>query len=225
MALNDFITKIKTDNAARLNRFSVMINNPAMGSNELVYLYCEQAVLPGITLASQPIRTYGEQREVVYDRTFDTINLNFIVDRQYKVKEYFDFWIDKIINPSNRLVGFYNEYAQNMKITALDIKDDAMYETEIFEAYPKTIGAISLDNNSKDIARLQVTFNYKYHVNNRVVSMMNPDGNIGAITGIPKQYYDNFLDYQAEVRSRMDAITQIERQGIQVGSGYFGGGI
>lgn len=225
MSINDFISRIKKDNAARLNRFSVLINNPVMGPNELVHLYCEQASLPGITIASQPTRTYGEQREVVYDRTFDTINLNFIVDRQYKVKEYFDLWIEKIIDPTTRLVGFYSEYAQNMKITALDIKDDGMYETEIFEAYPKTIGAISLDNNSKDIARLQVTFSYKYHVNNRLVSMTNPDGNVRGSLEIPKQYYDNFTNYQAEVRSRMDAIAQLERQNIQVGSGYAGGGI
>lgn len=225
MSINDFISKIKEDNAARLNRFSVLINNPVMGSNQLVHLYCEQATLPGITIASQPTRTYGEQREVVYDRTFDTINLNFIVDRQYKVKEYFDLWVDKIIDPTTRLVGYHNEYARNMKITALDIKDDAMYETELFEAYPKVIGAITLDNNSKDIVRLQVTFNYKYHVNTRLVSLSNPDGDIRDNIGVPKKYYDNFTNYQAEIKSRMDAIAQLERQGVQVGAGYAGGGI
>ena len=62
--LNEFISKVKTDGTARVNRFAVTIQNPAsvgIGYHNLVQLYCEQASLPSITFASQPIRTYGEQ--------------------------------------------------------------------------------------------------------------------------------------------------------------------
>lgn len=214
MSLNDFITRIKKDGASRSNRFSVLISNPASSQNEaLIQLYCEQASLPSITFASQPVRSYGEQREVVYDRTFEAVSLTFIIDRQFKVKEYFDKWVDKIIDPTTRLSGYYNEYARGMKITVLDINDMAMYETELFEAYPKTIGAVTLDNNSKDIAKLQVTFNYKHHVNKRLASSATES------IQLPRQYIDNFPEYQRELNERLFAVSQIERQGSVAGVG------
>lgn len=237
--LNEFISKIKTDGAARLNRFSVLITNPATPSNgELVQLYCEQAVLPSISFASQPTRSYGEQREVVYDRNFETLNLTFIVDRQFKVKEYFDAWADMIIDPTTRLSGYYEQYARTIKITTQDTKDNNTYETEIFEAYPKTIGAISLDHNSKDIAKLQISFNYKHHVNKRLVSPENdkspkklfgldiPDpykltqqagaylrDTVSNNISVPDLYYDNFGQFQESINSAL------ERQGQTTGTG------
>lgn len=237
--LNEFISKIKTEGAARLNRFSVLITNPATSSSaDLVQLYCEQATLPSISFASQPTRSYGEQREVVYDRNFETLNLTFIVDRQFKVKEYFDAWSDMIVDPATRLIGYYDEYARNMKIITHDINDNNIYETEIFEAYPKTIGAINLDHNSKDIAKLQISFNYKYHVNNRLISpdddndakkifrldapdpreLLKKEGvNLRDIVssnmGVPDLYYDNFNQYQENINSGL------EREGQTIGTG------
>ena len=243
--LNEFISTIKTQGTARLNRFSVLISNPATSSyNDLVQLYCEQAALPSISFASQPTRTYGEQREVVYDRTFEALTLTFIVDRQYKVKEYFDAWIDKIVDPTTRNVGYYDQYVRNIKITTQDTKDSNTYETEIFEAYPKTIGAINLDHNSKDIVKLQVTFNYKFHVNKKLVSPDNdknpkklfgldiPDpykltaqagaylrDTVSNSINVPDLYYDNFQQFQESITDRFSVSNAIERQGQTTGSG------
>jgi len=239
--LNEFISKVKTDGVARVNRFAVSIINPAsvgIGYQNLVQLYCEQASLPSITFASQPIRTYGEQREVVYERNFESLNLTFIVDRQYKVKEFFDKWTDKIVDPTSRLHGFYEDYARTLIITTFDTKDNSTYETKIFEAYPKTIGAINLDQNSKDVARLQVTFNYKYHVNKLTPSPSNdkqpknifgfnlPDpykltmqaggflrDTVSNALTVPDLYYDNFNAYQDTVSSKLERQGQVTGQG------------
>lgn len=242
--LNQFISKMKTDGAARQNRFTVLISNPATSLNtELVQLYCEQASLPSVSFASQPVRTYGEQREVVYDRTFEAITLTFIVDRQFKVKEFFDDWSNLVIDPTTRLAGYYEDYAKDMKIIVQDTKDNNTYETELFEAYPKTISAITLDHNSKDIAKLQVTFSYKYHINKRLLSPDNdkspkklfgldlPDpyklsaqagaflrDTVSNAISIPDLYYDNFQQFQESVADRL-AISRIERQGQETGSG------
>lgn len=242
--LNEFISRVKTANAARANRFIVLISNPATTLNgDLVQLYCEQAALPSISFASQPVRTYGEQREVIYDRNFETLALTFIVDRQYKVKEFFDAWTDKIVNPKTREVGYYMDYARDMSIIAQDTKDNNTYETKIYEAYPKTIAAINLDHNSKDLVKLQVTFNYKYHINERALSPEDdkqpkklfgldlPDpykltAQAGAylrdavsnnIT-IPDLYYDNFDQFQQSLSNRL-SLSRIERQGQTTGTG------
>lgn len=201
-SLQEFISRIKENGTAKSNRFLVTINNPAVSEadiGKLTSLYCEQASLPGMTIASQANRTFGEQREIVYDRTFDTINLNFILDKEFKVKSYFDLWMDKIINPKSRLVGYYNNYATTISIKALNTQDSMMYETTLYEAYPKTIGAITLDSNSKDIARLQVTFAYKYHVN------MSPNS--------------VNVKNQNDISQKNAVLSQLERQGAQIGRG------
>jgi hypothetical protein len=243
-ALSEFISRIKTDNVARLNRFVVEMENPAtIFNHELVQLYCEQATLPSITFASQPTRSYGEQREVVYDRNFETLSLTFLVDRQFKVKEFFDLWANRIIDPETRLHGYYRTYAADMKITTYDTKENATYQTSVFEAYPKTIGALSLDHNSKDVAKLQVTFNYKYHKNKKLDSPVNdkqpknifgfnlPDpykltsqagaylrDTVSNAFTVPDLYYDNFSQYQEGVNTRA-AASQIERQSQETGYG------
>lgn len=226
-SLRDFISRINTDGTARSNRFLVTINNPAVNDTDvgrLTSLYCEQTSLPGLTIASQPVRTFGEQREVVYDRTFDTINLNFILDRQFKVKSYFDAWMNRIIDPNSRLVGYYSSYATEIRIRALDVQSSAMYETILYEAYPKTIGAVALDSNSKDIARLQVTFAYKYHINSALSSVKDPDSEWLAKMNLYREnyeayQYEAFNAYQNEIVRRNQTLDQLERQGIQVGRG------
>jgi len=238
--LDAFISTIKTEGAARLNRFKVLVFNPVSKQSqydELVCLYCEQAALPSITYASQPTRTFGDQREVVYERTFETLNLTFLIDRQFKVKEYFDVWGDLIINPRTRLCGFYDDYARNIQIIAQDLKDNDIYTTWVYEAYPKSIAAINLDNNSKEVAKLQVTFNYKYHVNSTHPSPSeNAFGEptkvfargqgkldlqyelLSNVLDVPDTYLNNFDEFQRAINDSL-AISNIERQGQIVGTG------
>ena len=171
--LNDFIAQIKREGLARQNRFTVEISLPDKMSNsyrelQLVHLFCEQAVLPGITVNTQPIRTFGETREIVSDRGFETITLTFLVDKKMLVKQFFDDWMNLIIDPDSRLSGYYNDYAKTIKIRTQDLNDNVVYECELDEAYPKAVQAITLDNNAKDVMKLGVTFAYRSHKNSNI---------------------------------------------------------
>lgn len=251
-SLNDFISSIKENGLARQNRFTVSISSPAgEQAGRLVELFCEQATLPGIAFSSQPVRTYGEQREVVYDRNYESIALTFLVDKDLAIKNYFDQWTNQVINPYTRLVGFYDEYVRDISIIVQDTKDNDTYIVVLREAYPKSIAAVQLDHNSKDVMKLQVTFNYKYHINNQLASRAAeedkklfgfdlPDpyklsrqlgsyirgGFTTAASSIPDLYYNNFQQYQENLNDQLsvqDAMSKIERQGIETGSGFFSG--
>ena len=243
-SLNDFVSAIKQKSLARQNRFTVSISK---STDNLVELFCEQAVLPSLSFSSQPTRTYGEQREVIYDRNFESVSLTFLVDRQMKVKDYFDNWTNEIIDPYTRLVGYYDDYVRDITIITQDTKDNNTYIAVLREAYPKTISAVQLDHNSKDVMKLQVTFNYKYHINNQLVSPDNdknpkklfgldlPDpykmsrqfgqylrDGVSNAMNIPDLYFDNFQQFQENLTDRLsisNANAQIERQGQETGSG------
>lgn len=253
-SLNDFISEVKKDGLARQNRFSVLITQPkgmlTRGySLELIQLFCEQAVLPGITYASQPIKTFGEDREVVYDRNFEDITLTFLVDRNMKVKSFFDDWSNIIINQTTRLMGFYEDYTTTLIIYVQDINDKDVYASMMYEVYPKNISQIQLDNNSKDVMKLSVTFAYKYHENEQFLneggepswkapftpamieerlptskqSLANYlKGSIGLPSNIPGSYFTNFSEYQQVINdgfSARNAISMLERSGLTSGIG------
>lgn len=253
-SLNDFISEIKKDGLARQNRFSVLITTPKSLLNqqnnlELVQLFCEQAVLPSITFASQPIKTFGEDREVIYDRNFEDVTLTFLVDRNMYVKKFFDDWTDSIIDPYTRITGFYEQYSTRIIISVQDLNDKDVYTSVIYEAYPKNVAQIQLDNNSKDVMKMTVTFAYKYHINfnnptaggePQVMSQFMPSGynqnsiysadtNInkylqGSLTlpSISDSYFTNYKEYQQVVNdgfSARNAINLLEKSGVNSGIG------
>ena len=167
--LTNFISVIKREGLSRTNRFLVQIGpkNADTATARLIQLYCEQAALPGMAYASTPVRSFGENREVVYERNFEPIALTFYVDRKMTVLTFFNDWMDAIVDPNTRISNYYDSYVKQMTITMLDIADTETYEVKLYEVYPKSVAAIQLDYNSKDVAKLTVTFNYKYHINKR----------------------------------------------------------
>lgn len=180
MSLNRFISQVKTRGIARTNRYLVEFYVPGgdQDSNRLAQLFCDAASLPGMSIASQPSRTYGENREIPYgERNYEAITLSFYVDAELKVKDLFDQWQNKIINPTTRHVSYYKDYICEMKISVVDVQagsvtsqggqvvaevDNVPYTITLHECWPKSIGAVTLDASSKDIMKLSVTFQYKH---------------------------------------------------------------
>jgi hypothetical protein len=245
--LKDFIANVKKSSLARTNRFTVMIGSSAAESEtgRIVQLFCEQAALPSISFASQPVRTFGDQREVVYDRNFELLNLTFLVDREMKVKDYFDQWCNRIVKPDTRTNGYYDDYVQKIEIYVQDTKDNNTYKCTVYEAYPKTVSAVTLDNNSKDVMKLQVSFAYRYH-HNEVIAITKgeseskklfgfdlPDpyqlsrelggyvrGAINdATSSISDMYFSNFSQYQQNINDSLAVSRSLERQGFSTGLG------
>jgi hypothetical protein len=253
--LRDFISEVKKDGLSRQNRFTVTITPPSSmvdlsgQSLQLVQLFCEQASLPGVSYSSQPVKSYGENREVVYDKNFEDITLTFLVDRRMMVKAFFDEWSNSIIDPRTRLVGFYEDYAKDIIIRVQDVSNQDVYITALYEAYPKTVGVVQLDNNSKDVMKLQVTFTYKYHLNStqmvmggepQILSMLDGTiqqnisdtsavslqqylgGSLSLPTSVSELYYTNFSEYQQVINDSTgvrNAVNALERQGLFSGIG------
>lgn len=247
--LSKFISQIKEGGLARQNRFTVELSIPSGMPNlykefDIVHLFCEQATLPGIAVITQPIRTYGEIREMVSDRTFENITLTFLVDSKMLVKKVFDEWMDIVINPVTRLAGYYDQYATTMFIRVQDTQNRDTYVSVLHEAYPKSIQAISLDNNSKDVMRLAVTFAYKNHYNyNEGINDISDTPNTTKIQLIKDNeptlqeyartamsmdsttnelYYSNNQEYQQRINDNIaynNAIRQLQRQGIETNIG------
>lgn len=188
--INDFIALMRDDGLARENRFEVVITPPRIlnatnSEFEKLLFYCQSATLPGINFMSQAVYTFGEAREVIYNRSFDPVELEFLVDDKMEIKWFFDRWTENIIDPITRMANYYNDYTTTIEISQLDFSknEEVKYTVALHEAYVKTLSPIQYNATSKDVTKLRATIQYKYWtvttapIVNRQTQLDVPDSN------------------------------------------------
>lgn len=217
--LQEFISNVKRG-LAKTSHFSVMFNRPLCIPASLfdditiqkIHLFCEQATLPAMNIVTSPIRTWGEVREMPYDRMFDPVTLTFYVDTDMKVKLFFDKWISSIQGYSSRQFNFYENYIVDLEVEVFDSGENSKYKVTLVEAYPKTLNAVEMNYNGKDIMRVQVTMAYRYWYTQQMTSnyMGGEDKSLfgidigdtfaSALTDTSRQYASTF-DWQNVLKS------------------------
>jgi hypothetical protein len=164
--ITDFIAGIKTQGLMRLANYSVDITTPrgmfGVTHLEKIQMFCDSISIPGSNIASSPNRSYGEVREVPYEKLYGTISLTFFVDNTMQTKRFFDNWINIIQNPTTRTFEYYENYISDIVIHVEDIQEETRYAIKIFECYPKIISPIQMGYDLKEVMKVQVEFNYKY---------------------------------------------------------------
>lgn len=200
--LNDFIATTKLG-LARTNRYTVSIGVPILlqqsvystGVNlQTVHMFCDQLQLPGLNINTTPIRTFGELREMPYEFNYDPIQMVFLVDRNMIVKSFFDSWIMSVQGGDSRTFNYYDSYISKvMNIQVQDLQDYTTYNVSLHEAYPKTVSAVQMGYEQKDVMKLSVTMNFKYW---RFVNTPSSNDSMTKKTG------NNGRPYQQDARDR-----------------------
>ena len=143
--IDDFIATVKTQGMMRSNRYTVTMGDVVNDPDNLrqIMMYCSDVQLPGVNISTAQLRTYGELREVPYEKLFGDINLTFYVDNNMNVKNYFDRWMGLIQDPSNTILFsqvslFEIAIKQNigklpdLSVTTNDIYDQALSDNFSF---------------------------------------------------------------------------------------------
>jgi hypothetical protein len=169
--LNEFISVVKAGGFAKPSKYEVTIGKPSVISSlkykndnewKKMLMFCDQASLPGVNYTTTQSRTFGEFREIPYERTFDPLQLSFYCDQQMWIKGFFDQWMANIQNSYTRVFNYYKEYTVNIQISVLDNNNKKVYGVELYECYPKTMNQIQLDYSAKDVMKMSVTMQYRY---------------------------------------------------------------
>lgn len=225
MKISDIVSQI-SDGLARSNRFIVNLTPPTAitsglvgqgaGSTDYVgvsptdyrglhkiLLLCDSAQLPGINLNTAPIRSFGEVRQVPYELAFEPITLTFYVDADMNVKKMFDLWIMATQIGDSRKFRYYDSYTTTLSIYVQDMQEDNRYIVEMYEAYPRSVGAVQVDFANKDVMKLQVTMNYKYWRSSQVAYSVKDVADkpefFDYTTNINQDHYlKNFNDFQQD---------------------------
>lgn len=204
MAVNShFITEIFLPDA--------MINYESYASNlKKLNLFCDQVQIPGISFSTNQVRSYGEFREVPYEKLYEPLNMSFYVDAGMIVKHTFDRWMEMIQDPSSRNFNYYHSYISNViNILVEDKESRARYKVELYECFPKSVSPIQLDYSARDVMKVNVNMVYKYSRTYLLTTVVpekegsrdypiSPIEDLGdyGYRLIPETYYSNFEGFQ-----------------------------
>ena len=188
--LNDLLGYLNSDDGyATPNRFEVVLPTPApspvisggglfsvfesfaegflTGSSDKrsISLRCESVTLPGRNLNTlDDTNIYGPVRQIVDGVTYaEDITMIFQSSAGLSERAFFEDWQRKAFNEGSWNVNYHKDYVSTIEIYILDKKDTRRYGIKLFDAFPKTIGAIDLNYASNnEIIKTPVTFSFRY---------------------------------------------------------------
>ena len=183
--LNEFLSLMHDDGLARPARFEVVLLPPrkitglgmdnvaavqlqyfaADGTTRHVSLKCSAISMPGRVMSiTTDNNHFGPERQIVDGVTFGDIATKFtMLSSDGKEKQYFEAWQGMAWNVDDWTVGYYDDYVGQVMIYLLDEQDERKYGCQLFEAYPKIVGDLSLSSDSNNqVLDLDVTFSYRY---------------------------------------------------------------
>lgn len=172
-SLANFQSQVKSRGLARINRFEVLIKPPRYinanlnGSNaRLVSLFAEISNLPPLNISVRPLKIYAGptyQRPIGSEYGGDGISMIFHVDREMKVKRFFDDWMETIVDRNTFEVAFQDIYRTDITINQLDERDRISYGIDLLEAFPRSMNLMELNQSAQNQThRLNIIFAYRY---------------------------------------------------------------
>lgn len=158
---------------ARTNRFEVVITPPPALADkyDVSYLassYIEQASMPMLNIFTKAQKIFGPsyQRPITSEYGGEGMPITFHVDRDMRIRRFFEDWMHVVINPETFTVGYQQDYISTVLIKQLDEQEKITHEIKLLEAFPKNMNIMELNNASTNQThRLNIIFAYRYWVN------------------------------------------------------------
>ena len=176
-------------------------------AGENIELLCDSAVLPGSSFAThEPTNDYaGVTEKMAYRRMYDgTLDLSFMVDRNYNVIEMLDGWLDFISGVGitgsrqsyksrhvNYRMTYPEQYRTELYLTKFekDVSYPDEFATTVAQstperpkqllytfvgAFPSSVTSTPVSYGPSDVLRVNVSFSYIRYVRERKNVNINP---------------------------------------------------
>jgi hypothetical protein len=174
-----------------------------------ISLLCTETSLPGSSLATHEVTNdyHGVTEKMAYRRIYDdTLDCTFYVDREYRVIELFDGWINYIVGEGSITGGFSREdfrggtahhrilypktYKQNIFVSKFERDhhspkgSSTFMEYTFVDAFPTNIVSMPVSYDQSQILKCTISFSYTRYVRERKgvsVAPTNPNPNAPGI--------------------------------------------
>jgi hypothetical protein len=171
--------KSNVTDVARPNRFWVALGDPAnaiitSGADNNASLspwkeyhefLAKSASLPGRTIGNIEINWQGMKYNIAGDPTFDDITLTFINNYEWDLRSFFENWLEVMAqmdsNERSQPGAYKSDVIQLQQLGRTS--SDVLATYRLIGAYPVTIAAIDLSQDSNDsMEEISVTLKYDY---------------------------------------------------------------
>ena len=154
-------------------------------AGESLGMYCNEAVLPGNSLATTEMTTDfpGVSQKFPYRKIFNDLQLSFYVDSSYDVIKFFESWMSYIASPYGWGEGLYEQsgmkgsyrfnYPDNYKcdIFIAKFNKDNSFNNKIsyrfINSFPVDITSMPVSYESSEILKCTISFAYDRYVFDR----------------------------------------------------------
>ena len=133
-------------------------------TDKVTYLV-RTASLPATNIEEGVMNWQGFDFKFGTKSTFEDMTITFSVDIKAKVRRVWEDWMKLIHNPLTNKFGRINSYMAlgDQRLQLLDYDGTPVMEYKLHLAWPKTVGAVTLDYASTEVAQFDVTLSYAYH--------------------------------------------------------------
>ena len=146
---------------ARPNLFKVAISKVQSSKQPLYQMSCFQAQIPGHNIATTD-KDIGF-RSIAYQRIYSDVILGFYVDGDLNQLDFWQGWIDQIIDKNTNWHEYYDNYVGVVTITQENRFGHPVATWTLHDAYPKQIDPIQLDYGTNDaVMTCNATITYRY---------------------------------------------------------------
>jgi len=150
---------------ARPSKFDVNIPVPLgmvpyRGTSRMLTMRCENAELPGRTIATTSMKIYGVEEKFPYMSSYNDLSLTFIVSDDMKEKLFFDAWLNWINPNTSYNLKYKQDYSVALRINQYDVENKVSYSVDLVDAYPIAVNGLDLNWSADGYHKLTVTFAY-----------------------------------------------------------------
>ena len=96
-------------------------------------------------------------------QTYGDFQVSFNVDPETLIRYDFVNWVDFIFDPSTNIHGNPQDYMCTLNVTQLNTEGGENIQYKLVNAWPKAVGAATMDYGTKETLNFDVTFAYQYH--------------------------------------------------------------
>ena len=162
---------------ARLNRFMVElpVNIPGaeIKDSREFHVLCKTASIPGKGIATHDRNIMTQNEKIGYGYIVQEMPMTFYLLNDYGMRDYFDKWMNSIVDQETFEVSYKTEYQRNVKVHQLIFPIESVlipeiqasplnkiYSIELEDAFPISINSIDFSNDPDVIGEVSVNMSY-----------------------------------------------------------------
>ena len=162
-SLDSFVTNFGQNGGARpyLFRWSPQLS---VGNAQSAIYMARATSLPESNIEEIQIHWQGMANKLTGARTYADWTITLLCDENWQIRTDFETWLSKInsYEGGGNFASKRSDYVTTQRLELLDYDLNPTKTVILNDAWPKAVGAITLDYSSQDIAQFDITFAYNY---------------------------------------------------------------